>query len=78
VIPAALASPVTEAEGCLSVPGQHAMVTRPALAAVTGTGLLARCLQHEVDHLDGIVYLDRLSEHERAAILAAAQDGTVS
>jgi len=64
--------------------------TRPALAAVTGldvrgqpvtvtgTGLLARCLQHEVDHLDGIVYIDRLPDHEPAAILAAAQDGTVS
>ena len=84
-IPAALAPPVTEAEGCLSVPGQHAMVARPALATVTGldvrgqpvtiteTGLLARCLQHEADHLDGITYLDRLPDHERAAILAAAQ-----
>jgi len=70
--PAALASPITEAEGCLSVPGQHAMLTRPALATVTGfdvgghpvtvtgTGVLARCFQHEVDHLDGIMYLDRL------------------
>ena len=86
-IPAALAPPVTEAEGCLSVPGQHAMITRPALAAVTGldvrgqpvtvtgAGLLARCLQHEVDHLNGVVYVDRLPEGERAAILAATQDG---
>jgi peptide deformylase len=41
---------------------------------VTGTGLLARCLQHEADHLDGIVYVDRLPDRERAAILAAAQD----
>ena len=83
-VPKALAPPMTEAEGCLSVPGQHAMITRPALAAVTGldvrgrpvtvtgTGMLARCLQHEVDHLDGIVYLDRLPDRERAAILAAA------
>jgi peptide deformylase len=31
--------------------------------------MLARCLQHEVDHVDGIVYLDRLPDHERAAIL---------
>jgi peptide deformylase len=83
-IPAALASPVAEPEGCLSVPGQQFTVTRSALATVTGldvrgqpvtvtgTGLLARCLQHETDHLDGIVYLDRLPEHERTAILDAA------
>lgn len=83
-IPAALARPVTEAEGCLSVPGQQAEVTRPSVATVTGldrhgrqvtvtgTGLLARCLQHEVDHLDGIVYLDRLPDSERTGILAAA------
>ena len=82
--PAALAPPITEAEGCLSVPGQHAMLTRPALATVTGfdvgghpvtvtgTGVLARCFQHEVDHLDGIMYLDRLPDAERTAVLTAA------
>ena len=88
-IPAALASPVAEPEGCLSVPGQHATLTRPSLATVTGldldgrpvtvtgTGLLARCFQHETDHLDGIVFVDRLPDHERAAILAAVQaDGS--
>jgi len=86
-VPAALAAPVSEPEGCLSVPGQHAVISRPALATVTGldvrglpvtvtgTGLLARCLQHETDHLDGIVYVDRLPDDERAAILAAARDG---
>jgi peptide deformylase len=83
-IPAVLAAPQTELEGCLSVPGQHAEVTRPGLATVTGadvfgrpvtvtgTGTLARCLQHECDHLDGIVYVDRLPAAERAAILVAA------
>lgn len=83
-IPSALASPVTEAEGCLSVPGQYAELTRPTVAAVTGldsrgrrvrvtgTGLLARCLQHEADHLDGVVYVDRLPAASRAAVLAAA------
>ncbi len=83
-IPAALAAPETGLEGCLSVPGQHAKVTRPGLATVTGadvegrattvtgTGPLARCLQHECDHLEGIVYLDLLPAAERAAILAAA------
>jgi peptide deformylase len=73
-----------ESEGCLSVPGQYADLARADLATVTGvdlhgapltisgTGLLARCLQHEVDHLDGIVYVDRLSSRKRKAILAAA------
>ena len=83
-VPAALAVADTDLEGCLSVPGQHAEVTRPALATVTGldlhgrpvtvtgTGTLARCLQHETDHLDGILYVDRLPAAERAAILVAA------
>src|SRR5579875_2154721 len=83
-IPGALAPPVTQSEGCLSVPGQHADIPRPALATVTGqdldggevvvtgTGLLARCLQHEADHLDGIVYVDKLPAAQRAALLAAA------
>jgi peptide deformylase len=54
------------------VPGRRAEIARPSVATVTGldrdgrevmvtgTGLLARCWQHEVDHLDGIVYVDRL------------------
>jgi len=83
-VPAALAAAVTESEGCLSVPGQHADLTRAGLATVTGTdllgrpvtvagtGVLARCLQHETDHLDGIVYLDKLPAADRAAVLAAA------
>ena len=69
---------------CIAVPGRHAAVTRPALATiagldlrgrpltVTGTGLLARGLRHEADHLDGILYIDRLPAAERAAVLAAA------
>lgn len=80
----ALAPPVAECEGCLSVQGQQAEVSRAAVATVsgvdvrglpvtvTGTGLLARCLQHETDHLRGIVYVDLLPAGERAAILAAA------
>jgi peptide deformylase len=83
-IPAGLTAPDTELEGCLSVPGQHAKLTRPGLATVTGldvhgqtvtvtgTGMLARCLQHETGHLDGTVFVDRLPAAERAAILAAA------
>jgi peptide deformylase len=84
-VQSALAPPETAAEGCLSVPGEEAEFARPAVATVigqdlrgrpitvAGTGLLARCLQHETDHLDGTVYVDRLPADERAAILAAAR-----
>ena len=80
----AVAPPMIGPEACLSVPGQQAEVSRAAVATVTGTdvcgrpvtvtgtGLLARCLQHETDHLGGIVYVDLLPAGERAAILAAA------
>jgi peptide deformylase len=71
-------------EGCLSVPGPSSDVARPDTATVTGvdvhgspvtvegTGLLARCLQHETDHLDGMVYVDRISAKERKRVLAEA------
>lgn len=61
-----------EEEGCLSVPGFNATVARPARAilkgldrhgepqTVEGTGLLARCFQHEMDHLEGTLFVDRL------------------
>jgi peptide deformylase len=61
-----------EDEGCLSVPGFSATVARPFRAVVTGldrhgsehtvegTGLLARCFQHEMDHLEGTLFVDRL------------------
>lgn len=61
-----------EEEGCLSVPGFNATVARPSRAIVKGlnrngqeqviegTGLLARCFQHEMDHLDGTLFVDRL------------------
>lgn len=64
-------------EGCLSVPGLWQKVLRhPAATAagflldgseieIRGEGLLAQALQHEVDHLDGYLYLDRLSRDER-------------
>ncbi|HET9077766.1 MAG TPA: peptide deformylase [Acidimicrobiales bacterium] len=69
--------PATEMEGCLSLPGAYMPVTRDAVAVVTGqdhlgepvrvagTGTLARCLQHETDHLAGIVMEDRLTPAER-------------
>ncbi|MEV8635426.1 peptide deformylase [Streptosporangium sp. NPDC051023] len=70
-------------EGCLSVPGQRASLARPDRAlvhgfdvtgapiTVEGTGLLARCLQHETDHLDGMLYIDRLPAERREQVLAA-------
>jgi peptide deformylase len=71
-----------DSEGCLSVPGVRADVGRPAIASVTGvdmfgkpvridgTGLLARCLQHETDHLDGLLYVDRLPAKKRKRLLS--------
>lgn len=70
-----------EDEGCLSVPGFTASVARPARAVVRGldrqgrpitiegTGLLARALQHELDHLDGTLFLDRLRGIKRDMIV---------
>ncbi|WP_019853694.1 peptide deformylase [Actinopolyspora mortivallis] len=70
-------------EGCLSVPGlfRRCRRRRVALARgwnmygepveVSGSELLARCLQHEVDHLDGVLFLDRLDERERGSALRA-------
>jgi peptide deformylase len=61
-----------EDEGCLSVPGFNATVARPSRVVVTGlnrdgveqtvegTGLLARCFQHEMDHLEGRLFVDHL------------------
>lgn len=63
---------VDGAEGCLSVPGRRGYVVRPEKVTVraqdrngdyfelTGEGLLARCICHETDHLDGTIYIDRM------------------
>ena len=63
-----------EAEGCLSVPGKAGITSRPAKVTVratdrngntfeyTGEEILARCLCHEYDHLDGILYIDNAIE----------------
>lgn len=73
-------------EGCLSVPGEGFPTARHRGARVTGTdldgavveiedegGVLARCLQHEVDHLDGRLYLDRLAPVRRREALDAVR-----
>ena len=68
-------------EGCLSVPGFYDDVARPAQCRVAFLdydgkaqelacdGLLATCIQHEMDHLEGIVFLDRLSRLKRQMVL---------
>jgi len=70
-----------EDEGCLSLPGFNATVVRPTRAIVSGldrggreqtvegTGLLARAFQHEMDHLDGTLFVDRLRGIKRELIL---------
>ena len=74
-------------EGCLSLPGQYADVTRPARVKVRyrdlerrqreieADGLLAACLQHEIDHLDGVLFVDHLSRAEAQHDPAAAGQG---
>ncbi|MBU3728405.1 MAG: peptide deformylase [Phycisphaerales bacterium] len=66
-------------EGCLSLPGIRGTIRRPPRIAVRATGLdgeaftllssglLARCWQHEIDHLDGILIIDRMSAIDRLA-----------
>jgi peptide deformylase len=74
-----------EEEGCLSVPGFNATVLRPARAAVRGvdrhgadqtieaTDLLARAFQHEMDHLDGTMFIDRLRGIKKDVIVRRIQ-----
>ncbi len=79
-IPEIMPDPDDDWEGCLSAPGESYPTGRAKWAKVTGfdvdgnpievegTGYFARCLQHETDHLDGYLYLDRLvGRHARAA-----------
>ena len=68
-------------EGCLSVPSHYSDVARPAEVKITyqdptgapdtlhASGLLSTCLQHEMDHLDGILFVDHLSSLKRTLIL---------
>jgi peptide deformylase len=68
-------------EGCLSVPEHYAEVQRPArvkiryldrdneIRTLEAEGLVATCLQHEIDHLDGILFIDKISALKRNMIL---------
>jgi peptide deformylase len=67
-------------EGCLSIPGIYEMVRRPRKIRVTATdlegreidetleGIAARILQHEIDHLDGVLFIDRIGPMRRALL----------
>jgi len=68
-------------EGCLSVPGQFAEIERPNTCEVEyldydgkkqllkANGLLATCIQHEMDHLEGILFIDYLSKLKKSMII---------
>jgi peptide deformylase len=71
----------TREEGCLSLPSQYADVSRPARVTVRyqdadgvkrqieADGLLATCLQHELDHLDGVLFVDHISPLKRNILM---------
>ncbi|MGV8849691.1 MAG: peptide deformylase [Propionibacteriaceae bacterium] len=73
-------------EGCLSFPGAYEELARPDYAVcngqdvegnpieIIGTGLLSRCLQHETDHLSGIVFGDRLNGKRRRSLRKKAEE----
>ncbi len=72
-------------EGCLSIPDYYEMVTRPAEVKVRfldrqgearevhATGLMATCLQHEIDHLDGVLFIDHISRLKRERVIKKFQ-----
>jgi peptide deformylase len=84
-VPAAARVLEEEDEGCLSVPGPYKAVARPDHVVVRGTdwqgnplvieghGYFARCLQHETDHLNGYLYIDRLPARARKDVLKQMQ-----
>ena len=73
-------------EGCLSLPDIHGQVQRPPIITITatgldgkqftrtGSGLLARCWQHENDHLDGVLIIDRMMQMSRLKCRSAIRD----
>jgi peptide deformylase len=72
---------VIQEEGCLSVPEHYADVKRPAkirvryldheneIRELEADGLLATCIQHEMDHLEGVLFIDKISALKRGMIL---------
>jgi len=80
----------TQAEGCLSVPGESMEVTRADEVSVTAqdlegrplqirlTGMLARIVQHEIDHLDGVLIVDRTSPEERRRVMKDLRERSIA
>jgi peptide deformylase len=72
---------LTYEEGCLSLPGQFAEIERPAECHITyidyngkvkelkADGLLSTCVQHEIDHLNGVLFIDYLSKFKKDLII---------
>ena len=72
-------------EGCLSIPDYYEMVQRPRAITVRyldrnneakeldATGLLATCLQHEIDHLNGVLFIDHISKLKRDRVIKKFQ-----
>ena len=79
----------THDEGCLSIPGPYAPTTRAlrvrlrgrdldgAPLDLVGEGLLARIFQHETDHLNGMLYVDRLADADRRDVMRQLREGDV-
>jgi peptide deformylase len=77
---------VNDEEGCLSVPGVYSKLVRAARATIrawdehgkpyemTGEGLLARAFQHEIDHLDGKLFVDRLEFTHKLRVMSVIKD----
>ena len=75
-------------EGCLSMPGINGTVKRPLEVTVSGLnakgeeieinakGILATCLQHEIDHLDGVMFIDRMSNVKKNMMMAKYNSGS--
>lgn len=78
--------PARSSEGCLSLPDIHGEVLRPPVVTITATdlngrtfaqrggGLLARCWQHEFDHLEGVLIIDRMTQISRLKNKSAIRD----
>ena len=77
----------TYEEGCLSVPNQFAEIDRPSKCEIEyldyngekkilkAEGLLATCIQHEMDHLEGILFIDYLSKLKKSMIIKKLSKG---
>ncbi|MFZ4761408.1 MAG: peptide deformylase [Alphaproteobacteria bacterium] len=75
----------TQREGCLSLPDLYAEITRPAhikvgfineqgkAQEIEATGLLSACIQHEIDHLNGVLFIDYLTRLKRDSLLRRLQ-----